>query len=230
MPLDSSLNPNIKAISADGRYTLTEGALIDFDPIKSLSDFIALSELENIKFSRLENDFYIKNNYIAIPQMDIRSTASDFSISGKHDFDNKYEYHIKMYLSELLSRKAKKNKTHSTEFGAIEDDGLGRTSVFLKITGEGEDIKVVYDLKAAGGNIKKSLKTEKESLKSILNKEYGWYKKDSTIVQESAQRQKFKIQWEETDSTSLRPDTLQTKKESGINSIFRRKKEPGPHF
>jgi hypothetical protein len=230
MPLDSLLNPNVKATTAEGKYILTEGALISFEPVKSLSDFIELSELEDIKFSRLENDFYIKNNYIAIPQMDIRSSASDFTISGKHDFDNNYEYHVKMYLSELLSKKAKKNKKKSTEFGAVEDDGLGRTSVFLKITGKGEVVKVGYDLKAASGNIKKSLKTEKESLKSILNKEYGWYKKDSTKIQETTPRQKFQIQWEENDTIYVQPDTSLLKKESGINSIFRKKKEPDFKF
>jgi hypothetical protein len=197
--------------------------LINFDPVKSLSRFIELSELENITFSKLENDFYIRNNYIAIPQMDIRSSASDFTVSGKHDFENNYEYHVKMYLSELLSKKAKKNKPYSTEFGAVEEDGLGRTSVFLKITGKGEDIKVGYDMKAASGNIKKNLKTEKQNLKSILNKEYGWFKKDSTIKQETAPKPRFRIEWEETDSTKTQPDTSRVNKEGGINRSIKKK-------
>jgi hypothetical protein len=224
MPLDSMLNPVMGAITAEGKYTITDGALTNFDPVKSLSDYIELSELENIKFSKLENDLYIRNKYIAVPQMDIRSSAADFTVSGKHGFENDYEYHVKMYLSVLLSKKVKKSKNYSTEFGAVEEDGLGRTSIFLKIIGQGEDFKVGYDLKAAGGNIKKSLKTEKESLKSILNKEYGWYKKDSTIKQETAPSPRFRIEWEETDSTKVQPDTVQVNKERGINSIFKKKK------
>lgn len=222
MPLDSMLGPKIKAITAEGKYIVEDGALINFEPVKSLSRFIELSELENITFSRLENDFYIKNYYIAIPQMDIRSSASDFTVSGKHDFDNNYEYHVKMYLSELLSKKAKKNKEYSTEFGAVEEDGLGRTSIFLKITGAGEEVKVGYDLKAASGNVKQNLKTEKETLKSILNKQYGWFKKDSTIKQEAAPKPKFRIQWDEADSTKNQIDTIEVKKESGINRIFKK--------
>jgi hypothetical protein len=224
MPLDSMLNPNVKGITAEGKYTLTDGALINFEPVKSLSDFIELSELENITFYKLENDFYIRNNYIAIPQMDIRSSASDFTVSGKHSFDNDYEYHVKMYLSELLSKKAKKSKSYSTEFGAVEEDGLGRTSIFLKITGAGEEVKVGYDLKAAGGNVKQNLKTEKENLKSILNKEYGWFKKDSAIKQETAPKPRFKIEWEETDSLKNQADTSLVNKERGINRIFKKKK------
>ena len=224
MPLDSMLGPIVKTTTAEGKYTLTDGTLINFDPVKSLSRFIELSELENITFSKLENDFYIRNNYIAIPQMDIRSSASDFTVSGKHDFENNYEYHVKMYLSELLSKKIRKKKTNSTEFGAIEEDGLGRTSIFLKIIGKGEDFKVGYDLKAASGNVRQNLKTEKQNLKSILNKEYGWFKKDSTLKQETAPRPKFKIEWDETDSLKPAADTSSLKKERGLNSIFKRKK------
>ena len=225
LPLDSMLNPNVKSTTAEGKYTLTDGELKNFDPVKSLSRFIELSELENIKFSKLENDFYIRNNYIAIPQMDIQSSAADFAVSGKHDFDNNYEYHVKTYLSELLSKKVKKNKKYSAEFGAVEEDGLGRTSIFLKITGKGEDFKVEYDIKAASGNIKKGFKTEKENLKSILNKEYGWFRKDSTIKQETAPRPIFRIEWDESDSTKTQVDTSRVvKKERGINRIFKKKK------
>ena len=225
MPLDSMLNPEIKVTTSEGKYTLTDGELKNFDPVKSLSQFIELSELENIKFSKLENDFYIKNNYIAIPQMDIRSSAADFTVSGKHDFDNNYEYHVKTYLSELLSKKAKKNKKYSTEFGSVEEDGQGRTSIFLKIKGKGEDFTVGYDLKAASGNIKQNLKSEKSNLKSILNKEYGWFRKDSTIKQETAPKPKFRIEWNDSDSSKTHVDTSRVNKEHGINRIFKKKKD-----
>ena len=224
MPLDSLLDTKTKAITAEGKYYVTNGALINFEPVKSLSRFIELSELENITFSKLENDFYIKNNYIAIPQMDIKSSASDFTVSGKHDFDNNYEYHVKMYLSELLSKKTKKNKINSTEFGAIEEDGLGRTSIFLKITGAGEEVKVAYDLKAASGNVKQNLKTEKETLRGILNKEYGWFKNDTTVKQETAPKPRFRIEWDDTDSTKNKIDTVQVKKNDLLNGIFKKKK------
>jgi hypothetical protein len=223
LPLDSLLNPGFETATAEGKFIISDGVLLNFEPVKSLSRFIELSELEKITFSKFENDFYIRNNYIAFPQMEIRSSAADFTVSGKHDFENNYEYHVKTYLSQLLSKKVKR-RSRSSEFGAVEEDGLGRTSIFLKITGKGEAVKVGYDMKAARGNVNKSLKTEKENLKSILNKEYGWYKKDSTIKQETAPRPKFRIQWEETDSTKNQIDTSPANKESGINTIFKRKK------
>ncbi len=225
IPLDQKLEPLSKGVTAEGKYVITDGALTNFEPVKSLSQFIEISELENIRFSKLENDFYIKNRYVVVPLMDIKSSAADFTVSGQHGFDNDYEYHVKTYLSVLLSKKAKKSKKSNEEFGAVEDDGLGRTSVFLKITGKDENLKVAYDLKAAGGKIRQNFKSEKESLKTILNKEYGWYKKDSTLKQEAAtSKPKFRIEWDDSDSTEIKTDTVVVKKEKGINSIFKKKK------
>ena len=136
-PLDSLLNFQIKTLTAEGKYHFVNGALINFDPVKQLSSFIELSELENISFEQLENDFFIRNNFLYIPQMDVKSSAADLSVNGKHSFDNDYEYHVKMLLSEILSKKREKNKSNITEFGIVEDDGLGRTSLLLKIVGKG---------------------------------------------------------------------------------------------
>lgn len=230
MPLDSMLNPQIKSLTAEGKYTIENGRLVNFEPVKELSDFIELSELEDISFSRLENDLFIKNNYLAVPQMDIKSSAADFSVNGKHSFDLDYEYHVKAYLSEILSKKARKNSKYTSEFGAVEEDGLGRTSIYLKITGNNEDLKVAYDIKAAGSTVKQNLKNEKGRIKSILNEEYGWFKTDTAVEQEPASKPRFKIEFSEIDSTSTIKDIPVEKESKGIYRIFRKKKGSGTDF
>jgi|WetSurMetagenome_2_1015567.scaffolds.fasta_scaffold00163_12 hypothetical protein len=213
LPMDSMLNPQIKSLTAEGKYILTNGALINFDPVKRLSSFIELSELENISFDQMENDFFIRNNFLYIPQMAVKSSAVDLSVNGKHSFDNDYEYHIKMLLSEILSKKRKKNKTYNSEFGIVEEDGLGRTSLLLKIVGKGEEVKVGYDIKAASSEIKNNIKTERQNLKTILNQEYGWYKNDTVQKQKPVKKQRFRIQWDETDSvnSNLNPPVVKKK-------------------
>jgi hypothetical protein len=198
-PLDSLLNFRIKNLTAEGKYLLVNGALINFDPVKQLSSFIEIRELENIKFDKLENDFFIRNNQLFIPQMEVNSSAADLSVNGKHSFENAYEYHVKILLSEILSGKRKK-RSNITEFGVVEDDGLGRTSLLLKIIGKGEEAKVSYDMKAAGDQVKNNFKKEKQSLKTILNQEYGWYKGDSSVKQKQPEQKKpsrFKIKWDD---------------------------------
>ena len=165
VPMDSMMNPVIKSVTAEGKFVLSQGALINFEPVKELSSFIAVSELEEIRFDRMENDFFIRNNFLYIPMMDVKSSAANLSVNGKHSFDNDYEYHVKVLLSEILSKKIKKPKPNTTEFGAIKDDGLGRTSLLLKITSKGDDVKVGYDVKAAGSQIKNDIKNERQSIK-----------------------------------------------------------------
>ena len=201
-PMDSLLNFHIKNLTAQGKYHLVNGALINFDPVKQLSTFIEIRELENIKFDNLENDFFIRNNQLFIPQMEVNSSAADLSVNGKHSFENDYEYHVKILLSEILSRNRKK-KSNITEFGVVEDDGLGRTSLLLKIVGKGDEAKVSYDMKAAGDQVKNSFRKEKETLKTILNQEYGWYKGDSTFNQKQPEQKKpsrFKIKWDDGEA------------------------------
>ena len=211
-PLDSVLNFHINTLTAEGKYHLVNGALINFDPVKQLSSFIELSELENINFQQLDNDFFIRNNYLYIPQMQVKSSAADLSVNGKHSFDNDYEYHVKILLSQILSKKRSKNKNNITEFGVVEDDGLGRTSLLLKIIGKAEEAKVGYDVKAAGTQVKESFKKEKQTLKTILNQEYGWYKNDSMVNQKPQEKKsRFKIIWDDGDTVQSNPKSPASK-------------------
>ena len=223
-PMDSLLNFRIKNLTAEGNYHLFEGALINFDPVKQLSAFIELSELENISFQQLDNDFFIRNNYLYIPQMEVKSSAAELSVNGKHSFDNDYEYHVKILLSQILSRKRAKNRSNITEFGVVEDDGLGRTSLLLKILGKGEVAKVGYDMKAAGTEVRNNIKKEKQTLKTILNQEYGWYKTDSTVTQKPLEKKsRFKIAWDDGDSVKSNPAPPPDKKENSIKTLLKKK-------
>jgi len=223
IPADSVFNPVIKLITAEGKYMIEDGALVDFEPIRELSSFIELSELENIHFEKLENDFFIRNNILYIPQMDVKSSAADLSVNGKHSFDNDYEYHIKILLSEILSKKIRKSKPNTTEFGAVKDDGLGHTSMLLKITSKGEDVKVTYDVKAAGSQIKNDIKSERQNLKTILNQEYGLFKKDSANTAQKTGAPRFKITWDETDTVKNEAEPPVVKQENPLKNLFKKR-------
>lgn len=222
LPLDSLFRGNKKGLVAEGKYLIEKGALINFEPVKKLSAFIQLSELQNISFDELENDFFIRSNALYMPQMDVRSSAADLSVNGKHDFNNFYEYHVKMLLSEILSKKAGKNKALRSEFGEVEDDGLGRTSVFLKIEGTGKESKVTYDLKAAGNQIKSDIKKERENLGKMLDEEYR-YKSTYSSDSKPASKPRFRIKWEGSDTINTYSESEDVKKESGIKNIFKKK-------
>jgi hypothetical protein len=225
LPIDSLFIPKTKAVTAEGSYVLLNGALVNFEPVKQLSSFIELSELENIHFQKLENDFFIRNNMFFMPTMAVNSSAADIAVNGQHSFDNDFEYHVKVLLSQVLSRKKKPPRRTVTEFGIVEDDGLGRTSILLKITGNADNVKVGYDLKAVATGVKDNIRSEKQTIKSILNEEYGWYSDSPTKAQEKqnteGQKPRFSITWEETDSIPTKP--VEDNTEKGLKSLFRKK-------
>ena len=226
IPMVQMLRPSVKAVTAEGKFLLEKGALINFEPVKELSEFIDISELENIRFEELANDFFIRNNAFYMPQMDVRSSAADLSVNGRHGFDNDYEYHVKILLSEILSRKIPRPKPNTTEFGAVKDDGLGRTSLLLRIEDNGDNVKVGYDVKAAGTQVKDEIKKEKQSLRTILNEEYGWYKNDTAAAQKpsSSGTRRFKVTWEETDSVRTeKKEPPEEKSENPIRNLFKKK-------
>jgi hypothetical protein len=226
MDIDSMLNPLISTISSEGQFSIMNGELINFEPVKKMSKFIEISELENIKFSQLENEFFIVNQSLAIPQMEIKSSAVDLGISGKHMFNGDYEYHVRLLLSQILSRKAPK-KSQNNEFGIVVDDGLGRTSVFLKLTSTGMKETVSYDLAAARSEIRQDLRNEKQNLRTILKEEYGWYGKDTVSApnQVPVPKQKFNIIWDEGVSRgdTIKPDTLKKdQKGNTVRDLFKK--------
>ena len=209
--MDSLFTPNMKTLMVEGDYVINNGALLNFEPIEALSNFIELSELQNIRFESLQNELIIRSNYIYIPLMDIKSSAANLSVSGKHSFDNDYEYHVKILLSEILSNKFKRNRRNAPEFGAVQDDGLGRTSILLVIDPKGAR----YDMKAVGDRIRQDIKEEKENLRTILNEEYGWFENRSEKKGDVGERNattedsRFKIEWEEnSDQTETETTTV----------------------
>lgn len=225
VPADSILVPKIKSLSAEGKYSVSDGALVDFKPIEELSTFINISELRDIHFNDLSNDFFIRNNYFYVPQMEVKSSAADLQISGKHSFDNDYEYHIKILLSEMLSKKLHKPRPNTTEFGAVADDGLGRTSVLLKVVNKGEDIKVSYDIKAAGNQVREDIRNERKTLKNILNQEYGWFRKDTASLPDQKETSpRIKVLWGDADTTKVEEEKPQEKNTNPLKNIFRKSK------
>ncbi|MFP4487673.1 MAG: AsmA-like C-terminal region-containing protein, partial [Bacteroidales bacterium] len=216
---DSNFRINSNDLVLNGEYTILNGSLINFEPAFKLSKFAEMEELERIDFSRLENDLIIRDGSVKIPRMDISSSAFNISLQGDHSFDGHYQYRLKVLLSEFLS---KKQNDKVSEFGVIEDDGLGRTSLYLKIEGDEGGSKVSHDPEALRAGIKESLVREKQEIKSILNEEFGWYKGDSIHEVSRDKSQRFRIVWEETDSIKTQKDTSAGKKLPLIN-LFKKK-------
>ncbi len=167
---------NFDRIYSKSNLTIENGELVNFEPMLALSKYVKGADFKNIKFNTLKNQIEIRNQLITIPTMEIKSSAMDVTASGTHSFNNIVDYHFQLYLSQLLGKKV---RDQSTEFGTIEDDGLGRMRIFINMKGLASNPKITYDRKGIEQKIQQDIKDEKQNLKNILKQEFGWFKKDS---------------------------------------------------
>lgn len=170
--------------------TIRDGELKELETMKAITDYMRSNralkvmlnkhidqfeeKLMHLQFNTLQNKIEVKNRRISIPKMTISSNAMDVDLFGWHDFDNNIEYHFSFRFRQL------KSKAEYTEFGRIEDDGLGLV-IYLTMSGNIDDPEFSLDKDERKNDMKENLELEKETVKSILKTDFGLFKKDSTV-------------------------------------------------
>ena len=182
--LQSIWNPGLEfdpnKLQLNSHLIIEKGELVDFSPLLALSSYVSVEELKNVKFSTLENTIKIAKNNVNIPAMEIQSSALSVFVSGSHSFDNEIDYQIRLLLSELISKKARnKNKDLDNELGAVVDDGLGRTTLYLRMDGKADNPNIYFDKIKIKEKIKTEVKKEKEEIKTIIKEDVLNQKNDS---------------------------------------------------
>ncbi len=185
--LSPSLKMDISKLVVKSNLAVSKGELVDFKPLEELSKFIKVDDLNHVKFASMSNNIEIRDQQVIIPLMKIQSSAIDLDVSGTHSFNNDMEYHFRVFLSDILFGKARKAKKENEEFGYLEDDGRGKTSLYLTMKGIGGDYKFSYDSKSIRDKIKSDMKKENQNIKALLNEEFGWFKKDTASFKQKEQ-------------------------------------------
>jgi uncharacterized protein involved in outer membrane biogenesis len=209
---------SLPTLVTHSKVRIDNGELIGFEPLMGLSKFIDVQELKHIRFSTLENQVSIAHQLIRIPQMDINTSAFNITASGEHAFDREFDYHLKVLLSDVLSSRFKRRNNKKESFGAIEDDGLGNTAVYLRIQGNPDDYEVSYDRQAAREVMRQRVQQEKNVLKNILNQEFGWFDKDTTKVEQKSVGHKIEFEPEANKKKKKKED--KSKEKPVFNIVF----------
>ena len=186
---DKNLTSKTEKINTIVDAEITNCTLYKYEPIYKLKDYFNVKDLSEVKFELIKNKFTIKDRVLSFPKMDIISSTADISISGTHNFDNNFDYRMSIRLADVIKGKKKRVSQQNTEWGIIESDGAGETTVFLKIIGNPQNYKISYDSKSAFSKTKKTFINQGQELKSVFNKEFG---KDTI-----KKKKKFTIEWEE---------------------------------
>jgi hypothetical protein len=164
--LEMSLNEKLNLISptliADISATIKNGELNNFDPLKKLNKYLDDEGLSKLRFADLKNEIHIENKIIYLPQMEVKSNVTTIQVSGTHTFDQQIDYRV------IAPLRNKKKIDPDEAFGAVEDDGAGKSKVFLKITGTTDVYEVSYDKEAVKKKIASDLKKEVQELKDAF--------------------------------------------------------------
>lgn len=215
-----TLVADLNSVAASGNLNIEQGRLVDFKPLLSLSKYVEVNELRDIKFQALQSHFEIANQVISIPKTTIKNSAMNIDLWGKHTFKNEIDYHIQLLLSELLANKKRANKQLDEEMEVVENDPENRRSVFIVMTGTVDNPIIKYDRKGLKQKIGEDIKAEKQTLKQILKEEFGLFKKDSTLHKNDKPKaeEKFKIDY--GDNKESKPKSIQPKKKEEEDDDF----------
>ncbi len=86
-------------------FSLKNGTLNDFEPIKKIQKFIFKKrDFDNIRFAEIKNKFDIKNGDIKIPRMEIQSSVLTLFAEGIYSTQNASDISIQVPLSNLKKR------------------------------------------------------------------------------------------------------------------------------
>lgn len=152
---------------------LLKGKLLNFEPLESMSGFVKIEELNKIEFSELENEFFMKDGVVSVPEMTLNSQIINMTVKGEYAMDGNYQFSVKVGLLSFLANKFKKRKT------AIKDK-KARLGIYLLFEGNNETYDITYDKEKIRNVLKSNLNYTKNEVNLLLKNEV--FEKDTSVV------------------------------------------------
>ena len=154
-----------KSLTAIIDFSIKNGELINFEPLRAASKFIRVEELEHIRFAELSNTIKIANERFDVPEFEIKTSALNLMFFGFHHFNNDIDYHFKINLHKLLAQKFNRRQQ---DFQYIESDPYEGVNILLTMTGNLSNPVIKFDKASTRNKIQNDFKNEKQVLKDLL--------------------------------------------------------------
>jgi hypothetical protein len=212
VPCSADLNMNTKKLLVNCDVLVANGELIKLASLNALSKFINVKDLEDVKFATLKTSISIHDRILTLPETQVNSNALNIEVSGSQDFDENVDYVFALYLSELLSSKAKSNRKENNDFMEQDLEDSHRFRLYICMKGNISNPILSYDHKMAKEDRIAKRQDEKEKLKGILNEEFGIFKHDSLATKRNADKNKkpgdnkFNVSFDGEDKTKKKKD------------------------
>jgi hypothetical protein len=184
-------------LSAVVNFTVSNGRLLAFEPVQPLSAYLKKSLLQDVRFSALQNTIRLEKGKITIPKMEVRSTALNVLIAGTQELKGDFDYHIMLYLNELLSRKEKNIDSPIKE---------NKTKLFLRFTSKNGVTEVTHDAQEWGKNMGEKAQREAQEVKNLLR---NGQKADKNPQATAQKPEKIAVEWDEDENVGASEKTAQ---------------------
>lgn len=218
MPLMNTLNGN-------GSLLLLNGLLEKFKPLEAIAEKLDIDRLKNLATKEIRNRFSFENGLVnVLPFKFTVFSDYDFEVAGKHGFDNRMDYAVKL----SLPRKELGNKGVQLYHGLLSKLGkVGldvkpseKVSFFIRLTGTLTSPIIAVELDKTLGNEFDNLKEQAEE--QIKNK----IDSAKNVVKDSLKKVKNQIltgvkdKILGKDSVSQTPKDSSNKKKQVIKSVI----------
>jgi len=174
--VDERLQWDPATLDVLGSAAINEGQLSNLEAFQDIANYLRSNRLmaplvdpddlakrlKEVQFEHVESPVYISKGTVQLPATSIRSSAMDITLAGAYHFDSSIDYTLGFALRDLRS-------SEDSEFGAIEDDGLGH-QFFVSMTGTVAEPRYGWDREAQKNHRKENLKREKDLLKELFRK------------------------------------------------------------
>ncbi|HVU58910.1 MAG TPA: AsmA-like C-terminal region-containing protein [Puia sp.] len=144
------LTPLMDHCQAEMDIAIINGELVNFTPIKAMSNYFKDKNLAMVRFDTLRDKLSFKDGALSIPAMNINSSLGFMEISGTQSLDTHMEYYVRIPLKlvtqigfRMLFGK-KQEEVDPDQVDAIEYRDMNKRVRFmnLKISGTPDDYKV----------------------------------------------------------------------------------------
>src|SRR5207248_842198 len=127
MDINDEGKANPASIESVVDFSLKDGALINYEPVKKLQNFLFRNrDFENIRFAELKDRLEITNQEVKINRMEIQSSVMSMFVEGLYSKKGNTDLSIQVPLSNIHKRKAEIN---------LENIGVekkGGSSIFIR--------------------------------------------------------------------------------------------------
>jgi hypothetical protein len=166
MAFDKDLNFIPASFKLASDFTITDGRLVGYKPLLSLSDYVETKDLQDVRFDKLENQITIANQVIRIPQMEIKSSALNLLLLGRHSFDQQIDYSIRLALADII-RKKKPQKSDLDDW-IVEAETQDQPYIWVHVGCTIDDPCPSLDREMMKKGVKEEWKQQGEDIKNIF--------------------------------------------------------------